>query len=90
EPYAVNPLRAVIRLPKLVPAKLLGRGGCVCSQKRIPLKVSLGAVDTLARIRKKATPPQQTVASSIITGELLARIPSNKLIKQTGWEDRPV
>ncbi|CAK7328742.1 unnamed protein product [Dovyalis caffra] len=60
-PCAVNPLRAVVRRRKVVAAKLsegvlLGVcRGCVCSREWIPRQVSLGGVDTLARIRVTAT-----------------------------------
>ncbi|MCD9559317.1 NADH:ubiquinone dehydrogenase subunit 4, partial [Datura stramonium] len=55
-PCAVNPLRAVVRRPKVVPAKLFReeRGLCLFA-RRIPRQVSLGVMDTLARIRVTAT-----------------------------------
>jgi len=39
-------------------------------------------------VKQKSRPAR--VGSSVVTGELLARRPTDKLLKQTGGEDRPV
>ncbi|KAK4363273.1 hypothetical protein RND71_018514 [Anisodus tanguticus] len=54
------------------------------------MRVPPDVVDKPTKEEKKPPRHSRRVASSVVAGELLARRPKDKLLKQRGWEDRPV